>query len=75
MKNQQPAECKAQRAKLEEDYLKFYNLQFHSYRSDKNYQNPSKNCFHKKGLELLDIGAENRYLSFGVSAYLPLYLI
>ena len=67
MKFQAAADCKAQRVKLQDDFLKFYNLQFHGYRSDKNYQNPAKTCFHKKGLELLDISAENRYLTYSVS--------
>ena len=64
-----PSESKAQREKLQQDFLQFYNSVFFPNEQSNDYQRPTKNCFYKKGYEYLDIASENRYISYTVSTY------
>ena len=67
MKYRDAAYSKAQREKLHNDFLNFYNNEFFPTQRDSSYKSPSKACFHKKGQEYLDSVSENRYLSYSVS--------
>ena len=74
MKFRDAANGKAQREKLQEDFLQFYDNEFFPERRSSDYQSPSKDCFHKKGQEFLDASSENRYLTYSVRLYfLALY--
>ena len=68
MKYRDAAYSKAQREKLHNDFLNFYNNEFFPNQRDSSYKSPSKACFHKKGQEYLDSVSENRYLSYSVSS-------
>ena len=68
MKYRDAAYSKAQREKLHNDFLNFYNNEFFPTQRDSSYKTPSKACFHKKGQEYLDSVSENRYLSYSVSS-------
>ena len=68
MKYRDAAYSKAQREKLHNDFLNFYNNEFFPNQRDSRYKSPSKACFHKKGQEYLDSVSENRYLSYSVSS-------
>ena len=74
MKFRDAANGKAQREKLQEDVLQFYNNEFFPELRSADYQSPSKDCFHKKGQEFLDASSENRYLTYSVKLnFLALY--
>ena len=48
---------KAQREKLQSDFLEFNNAGI----------SPTKQCFYEKGYEYLDVSSRNMYVSYAVS--------
>jgi hypothetical protein len=59
MKFRDSANGKAQREKLQNDFLDFNN----------NAISPTKKCFYEKGYEYLDVSSRNMYVSYVVSTY------
>ena len=57
MKFRDSANGKAQREKLQSDFLNFNNAGI----------SPTKQCFYEKGYEYLDVSSRNMYVSYAVS--------